>query len=65
MEDGCLARCVAHDDGSMHQLDDRLVIHVLRNPAGWSEDAVRACRLFAAEIVEQQFRAINTSSVHT
>lgn len=43
---------VKHEDGTSHQLDEWLVIHVLRNPSGWTEDAVRECRLFAANMME-------------
>ena len=46
---------VKHEDGSLHQLDEWLVIHVLRNPSGWTEDAVRECRLFAAEVLDREW----------
>jgi len=50
---------IQHNDGSWHQLDNLTVIHVLRNPGGWTEDAVRACRLFAASILEDHARRMN------
>lgn len=51
--------CVAHSDGSMHQLSNWLIVHVLRNPHGWTEDAVLSCRLFAADIVERDILRTN------
>lgn len=50
---------IQHNDGSWHQLDDLTVIHVLRNPGGWTEDAVRQCRLFAATVLEDRSRRWN------
>lgn len=34
------------------------VLHIIRNPWGWSEDEVRAARLAAADLIEQQAKEI-------
>ena len=35
------------------ELDLKLILHILRNPDGWSEDAIRAARLAAADMFEE------------
>ena len=50
---------IQHNDGSLHQLDDLTAIHVLRNPGGWTDEAVRSCRLFAANVLEDRARRAN------
>lgn len=34
------------------EIDHSFAIHVLRNPYGWDDDAVRACRIFACDKLE-------------
>lgn len=35
-----------------------LILHIIRNPWGWSEDEVRAARLAAADLIEDQAKRI-------
>jgi hypothetical protein len=36
-----------------------LVLHILRNPWGWAEDAQRQARLAAADMIEDKFREVS------
>lgn len=57
-----LAAHIQHSDGTWHQLDDWTTIHVLRNPHGWTEEAIRACRHFAADILDEARKAAHRPS---
>jgi len=40
------------------EIDHSFAVHVLRNPYGWDDKTVRACRLFACEKLESYKDAI-------
>lgn len=40
----------------MEQIERKTLLHLLRNPWGWSEDTVREARLKAADELERLWR---------
>ena len=34
------------------------ILHIIRNPWGWSEEKVRQARIAAADLIEQQAKSI-------
>jgi len=35
------------------------ILHIIRNPYGWSEEEVRQARIAAADLIEQQAKRIS------